>query len=229
MPWQSTLATAALLLACGFAFAQINVPSRWWSPAEGRYMPERLSYDNELGRITVLNGAGNIQTRGHPFFEPLGSNGRACITCHQPADGMSISVATLRERWNLTQGQGSRLCRHRWFQLSESSAGRRARRIPCCSTGACSAFSCPGLPTSRSGETIKPEFTIEVVRDPTRLQHRCRAWIEQPEPDDLGVSPSACGGQPEIRHPGRSHRHALRGEVRRAAGDRSAKPAPGSA
>jgi hypothetical protein len=26
-------------------------------------------------------------------------NGRACVTCHQPANALSVSTATLRERW----------------------------------------------------------------------------------------------------------------------------------
>ena len=46
-----------------------------------------------------------LDTKGHPFFEPLGPNGRACVTCHQPADAMSLSAETARERWEVTRGK----------------------------------------------------------------------------------------------------------------------------
>ena len=31
-----------------------------------------------------------------PFFTPLGSNGRACATCHRPESGMSLSLRDVR-------------------------------------------------------------------------------------------------------------------------------------
>jgi hypothetical protein len=40
----------------------------------------------------------------HPFFQPLGKNGRSCETCHRPAQGWSITPAELRHRFRLTQG-----------------------------------------------------------------------------------------------------------------------------
>src|SRR5690606_41851450 len=57
-----------------------------------------------LGRIGILNTDGPVATRGHPFFEPLGTNGRACVSCHQPGDAMSLAVETIRQRWEDTNG-----------------------------------------------------------------------------------------------------------------------------
>jgi hypothetical protein len=43
--------------------------------------------------------------KDHPFFMPLGENGRACVTCHQPAYGMSFSADSARELWRRTNGK----------------------------------------------------------------------------------------------------------------------------
>src|SRR5215468_4021269 len=68
-------------------------------------MPAYAVYPNSWGEVGILNTSGAVDTKGHPFFEPIGSNGRACVTCHQPANGMSVSVAAIRERWQLTKGK----------------------------------------------------------------------------------------------------------------------------
>jgi hypothetical protein len=53
----------------------------------------------------VLNAAGSVETKGHPFFEAIGKNGRACVTCHQPSNAMSISGESIRERSRSTRGR----------------------------------------------------------------------------------------------------------------------------
>src|SRR5262245_36190494 len=98
----------ALLLCASLAGLVVSAaqsPSAWWSPGDGRVLPPTVAYPNPYGRVAILNTAGSIQTEGHPFFEPIGSNGRACVTCHQPADGMSISVQSIQERWLVTKGK----------------------------------------------------------------------------------------------------------------------------
>ncbi len=40
----------------------------------------------------------------NPFFKPLGSNARACSTCHVPNDGWSVSLGGLAKRFNATAG-----------------------------------------------------------------------------------------------------------------------------
>jgi hypothetical protein len=107
-----------------------------------------------------------LETRGHAFFTSLGPNGRACVTCHQPADGMSLSAATARERWAVTSGRdplfaaidGSN-CPN-LPQEKESShsllLGRGLIRV-----------SLPWPPRGEDGKPLDPEFTLEVVRDPT--------------------------------------------------------------
>ena len=60
---------------------------------------------DDRGQLGIVNATGPVNTQGHPFFEPLGANGRACVTCHQPAYAMTISAAAVRERWQATQGK----------------------------------------------------------------------------------------------------------------------------
>ena len=77
----------------------------WLAPGSGAVLPKEMTFNDPLGRLGVLNAEGPIETMGNPFFEPLGANGRACVTCHQPANAMSLSLDTIRERWRTTSGK----------------------------------------------------------------------------------------------------------------------------
>src|SRR4030095_3646930 len=80
------------------------VASQWWAPGEDRPLPAYVEYANASGRLGILNASGDVATDGHPFFEALGTNGRACVSCHQPADGMSLALLTLVQRWHDSKG-----------------------------------------------------------------------------------------------------------------------------
>ncbi|UEM25275.1 hypothetical protein JL100_035020 (plasmid) [Skermanella mucosa] len=47
---------------------------------------------------------GQTVTSQNAFFKSLGTNGRACVTCHQPASGMSISLRNIDKRLKKTKG-----------------------------------------------------------------------------------------------------------------------------
>ena len=55
------------------------------------------------GVISTFNTNGNIDT-SNPFFQSLGTNGRACVTCHQASDGLGISAAHAQARFANTRG-----------------------------------------------------------------------------------------------------------------------------
>src|SRR5438874_689830 len=133
----------------------------WWDAGQGGVLPWEETYDNPDGQVTVSNRRGAQRTEHHPFFEPLGANGRACITCHQPANAMGLSVAALRERWKETKGSDP---------VFEAVDGAN----------------CPGLPQSEMSShslllergvfrialpwpppRVRPDFRLEVVRDAT--------------------------------------------------------------
>ena len=97
---------AALALAALAATSaeRPDVAAQWWAPGDGRTLPASTAYANAYGQLGILNTAGAIDTRGHPFFEPIGANGRACVTCHQPADAMTLSLDSIRARWDESGG-----------------------------------------------------------------------------------------------------------------------------
>ncbi|MEO6185384.1 MAG: hypothetical protein ABIP38_09145 [Steroidobacteraceae bacterium] len=159
-------ATVALLLSPTTPSAGAGGPDRWWGPGDARTWPQRLDYANSQGSIGVLRDAPALDTRGHPFFTPLGTNGRACVTCHQPADAMSLAAATVRERWATTQGHDP---------LFAAADGSNCPNLPQQDAASHSLLLQRGLirialpwpPRDADGKTIDPEFTLEVVRDPT--------------------------------------------------------------
>lgn len=59
---------------------------------------------NPLGAASTFSTAGAIDLDSM-FFEPLGTNGRHCGTCHDPAQGWSLSAAGARERYLRTKGR----------------------------------------------------------------------------------------------------------------------------
>ena len=74
-------------------------------PDSGRNFPAQADYADSTGTLRVLLTGGPMETKGHPFFTATGPSGRACVTCHQPADAMSLSAATARARWDATGGK----------------------------------------------------------------------------------------------------------------------------
>ena len=141
--------------------------SHWWEPGSGERMQAFTTYPNPAGHLGVLNGDGAVETAGHPFFEPLGSNGRACVSCHQPADGMSLSLRSIQERWNETNGTDP------IFAMVD---GANCPNLPAGDPASHSLLLQRGLfriglawpPKDYDGKVIEPEFDIEVVRDPGR-------------------------------------------------------------
>ena len=77
----------------------------WIEPGRGGNLPAEMDIPNPQGKLGYVYADGEISMKNHAFFEPLGSNGRACVTCHQPKDAMSVSVESLQKRWTETNGK----------------------------------------------------------------------------------------------------------------------------
>jgi len=139
--------------------------TRIWPTGGSGTFPSSVSYATDLGTITTLNVSGPIETGLHGFFSPLGSNGRACITCHQPADGMSISSRSASQLWEETHGE------HPLFAMID---GANCPNLPARERSSHSLLLERGLfrialpwpPMAADGTPIEPEFTLEVIRDP---------------------------------------------------------------
>ena len=138
-------------------------PASWIEPASGGRLAAELTFGNALGRLGVLNAGGPVEMKGHPFFEPLGGNRRACVTCHQPASAMSVSVEAIRERWRATKGTDP---------IFAAVDGANNPTLPQALESSHSllldrGLFRVGLPWPPADRKVRPEFTIEVVRDPT--------------------------------------------------------------
>ena len=91
---------AWLMVACGLPSLAAA------AEADDRQRPDRLqmhSARNESGVAVTLISRGFIDRR-NPFFQELGVNGRSCVSCHQPAEGWSVTPQGLRERFDRSQG-----------------------------------------------------------------------------------------------------------------------------
>jgi len=145
---------------------QSNLRITWIEPGSGETLPAVDEIENYLGKLGVIQSSGPVDTAGHPFFTPLGTNGRACVNCHQPAYGMSVSAESLRDRWHATGGKdpvfaafdGSNCPDLPQDQEKSHSLllNRGLFRIPL-----------PWPPRNADGSQKPVEFSIEVVRDPT--------------------------------------------------------------
>ncbi len=138
----------------------------WWDAGDGGILPVEEDYDDPSGQITILNKSGFVHTRDHPFFEPLGVNGRACVTCHQPSNAMSVSVASARNRWSGTRGKDP------LFAAIDGSNCPDLPQEPASSHSllldrGLFRISLPWPPKNADGTAIQPEFRIDVLRDPT--------------------------------------------------------------
>jgi hypothetical protein len=133
---------------------------------EGRTFPARLTYANGNGTLELLLDNGPLDTARHPFFSAKGPDGRACVTCHQPADGMSLAVEDVRRQW---EQHGSK------DPLFAAIDGSNCPSLPQDQRQSHSLLLDHGLirigrhwpPLDSKGSVIAPDFRIEVLRDPT--------------------------------------------------------------
>jgi hypothetical protein len=160
-----TLAAMSAFAAFG-ARAQTVTADSWWQPDSGHGMPANIAYADGTGAVQVFSAAGAVDTRDHAFFSGIGSNGRACVTCHQPANGMSVSVAAIQARWQLTGGADP---------LFAAIDGSNCPSLPQRDADSHSLLLKRGLfrifrawpPRAQDGSVVAPEFSIEVAHDPT--------------------------------------------------------------
>jgi hypothetical protein len=136
-----------------------TAPDRWWSPGEERIFPAELTYANTDGALGLILQGGPMPTNGHPFFEPLGPDKRACVTCHQPSDSMSLSVATAQERWAATKGNDPLFAPYDGSNCPILLQRERASHSLLLDHGL--------IRIERAWPVKGSDFKIEVVRDPT--------------------------------------------------------------
>ena len=66
-------------------------------------LPNPIVSPNESGMLSTYSTSGPIDVTT-PFFQSIGTNGRSCGSCHQPADGWSVTPEHLRARFEADGG-----------------------------------------------------------------------------------------------------------------------------
>ena len=178
--WLTAGLVAAAVCVSGLGLGAA-APQRWWTPGEGRVFPAQLDYDDPSGDLRLLLADGPMRTRGHPFFEPLGPNGRACVTCHQPADAMSLSAASAQARWEQTGGKDPLFAASDGSNCPDLPQGERASHSLLLAKGLI-RIARPWPPRDFSGRPVQPDFTLEVVRDPTGCNTSARWGLHAASP-----------------------------------------------
>jgi hypothetical protein len=171
---------AGLFLASALP-AQYDAVSPWWQAGQGTLLPQFQDWDNSNGQLRILNVNGAVQTQNHPFFTPLGTNGRACVTCHQPNASMSVTTVMLQQRWAQTQGQDA---------VFAAIDGSDCPSLPQAQMSSHSLLLNRGLfriglswpPVTADGTSITPEFQIDVVNDPTGCNTSSQYGINSLQP-----------------------------------------------
>jgi cytochrome c peroxidase len=61
--------------------------------------------DDPSGRVGSFQPGGATMTGNNAFFQNLGTNGRTCFSCHQPQNGWTVSAASVRARFEASEGK----------------------------------------------------------------------------------------------------------------------------
>jgi mono/diheme cytochrome c family protein len=147
----------------------------WWEADRGVVFPLQEDYDDADGLVSILSSSGAVNPAGHAFFEALGSNHRACITCHQPSNAMSLAAATLRERWVETEGQDPVFAAVDGSNCPDLPQPAMASHSLLLNRGLIRIF-LPWPPKA------VPDFKLEVVRDPTGCNSSPVYGLHSPHP-----------------------------------------------
>lgn len=133
----------------------------WWDAGRSLIFPLEEDYDDPDGLVSVLNASGAINPSGHAFFEALGTNKRACVTCHQPSNAMGLASATLRDRWLQTEGRDPVFAAIDGSNCPDLPQALIASHSLLLNRGLIRIF-LPWPPPQ-----VIPDFKLEVIRDPT--------------------------------------------------------------
>jgi hypothetical protein len=62
------------------------------------------AFANATGSARTVTVNGQAIDTNNPFFQSLGTNGRACVNCHQPSAAMGITPPQIKQVFNASQG-----------------------------------------------------------------------------------------------------------------------------
>jgi hypothetical protein len=86
----------ALVLMSGVSFSAVAMVAA--------FIPNLEPFPDPTGAVSTFNTTGAIH-ENNAFFEPLGTNGRTCATCHEADEAFSITPEKIQEVYLRTQGK----------------------------------------------------------------------------------------------------------------------------
>ncbi|MGE5735577.1 MAG: hypothetical protein ACM34E_10855, partial [Acidobacteriota bacterium] len=69
----------------------------------GSHLPNPLITVNASGLLSTYSTAGGIDL-SNPFFQSFGTNGRSCVSCHQPGDAWTVTPPHIQARFYFSAG-----------------------------------------------------------------------------------------------------------------------------
>jgi cytochrome c peroxidase len=96
-------ASATWLLSLGTTLWAATTVATATGSLGGPFLPNMQAYEDASGHVRTFNVNGAIDL-GNAFFQSLGTNGRACVTCHQPSDGWTVTPEHVRDRFRASDG-----------------------------------------------------------------------------------------------------------------------------
>ena len=114
------------------------------------------------GRFQTFAKTGSID-QTNPFFLSLGTNGRSCVSCHQPQDGWTVTPPHILARFNATTPKGTDPI----FRTNDGSNSPLADvSTEAARQAAYSMLLTKGLIRVGIGIPANAEFTLDAVDDP---------------------------------------------------------------
>ena len=89
-----------VIAAASVALSMVSLLSH---AGEHSFLPNMLPFANPFGLAATVSTMGRVDL-ANPFFRSLGTNGRACVTCHQPSTGWTITPEHAQARFEETAG-----------------------------------------------------------------------------------------------------------------------------
>jgi hypothetical protein len=87
----------------GKSAVHVKGASRDYASASYDGLERYSTWENSDGKSATYQPEGPF-TADNPFFKPMGTNGRACVTCHDPSAGWTITPVHIRARFEATHG-----------------------------------------------------------------------------------------------------------------------------
>jgi hypothetical protein len=130
------------------------------APAAAQRDQNLEAFPDPSGVVRTFSTRGAIDPQA-AFFQDLGSNGRACITCHQPNEAWTLTPAGVQQRFAASAGQEPLFRRNDGANAPNAPVGTLAERQAAYSMLLNRALIRVGLPIPSNAE-----FELVGVDDP---------------------------------------------------------------